>query len=210
MESVPLVVDAQFTQSSIPLKRRETALLHYHPSSRTLSPQDRAKYHNRSGCYSPTCRIRNRKPFRKDLLGQRAVATIRVPIHPGPVPHGVSLQESSDLGVVVAGTVVVQARLFVELPAGEHEAVRVVRVAGPYPAIDIVLVDLDRVAAASSSRPPRCPGRRSDSSTCPRSCPPLRPWRSAHRCRGRRCTYAADCCWHRIPRCSGRRHRHSS
>jgi len=79
---------------------------------------------------------------------QGTVSTVRVQVQPIAVADGIGLQEPADLGVVVAGAVVVEAGLLVELAAGEQDAVGVVGVGGADPAVNVVLVDLDRVAAA--------------------------------------------------------------
>ena len=55
------------------------------------------------------------------------------------------MEESSDVGVVVSGSVVVESGVGVEAAAGEEEGVGMIGIGGGDLAVDAVLVELDGV-----------------------------------------------------------------
>ncbi len=86
-----------------------------------------------------------RKPPRISVTN-RLISTVRIQIHTGHITYGIGLEESPDLGVVVAGTIVVQPCLLIEFSPGEHEQIHVVGITGGDLAVDRVLVDLGGIA----------------------------------------------------------------
>jgi hypothetical protein len=78
---------------------------------------------------------------------QRIVPTVGIPIHTITITDGVGLEESTDVWIIISGTVIVKPCFIIEPSTGEHVGIYAeFGILGRHLAIDAVLVALAAIA----------------------------------------------------------------